>query len=116
MLSLTCLTSGCRQFFGRSDLLLVQINRFFVAKMSNWEAEKQKFLSMSADDKIQYYSAKNIHKIKDIPTWVEYAKEQKSLPDKIPKLSENKIDFSKNALANKISVFKGDITTLEVST
>lgn len=71
---------------------------------------------MTPEHKKQFYSAKNIYKVQDIPTWVEYAKKLDYLPDKIPVLPENKINPAKNSVvANKISVFKGDITTLEVS-
>lgn len=108
----------CRQsvVVKTSNTFVLYLNRFLATKMSNWETEKQKFMSMTPENKKQFYSAKNIYKVQDIPTWVQYAKTQDSLPEKIPMLPENKINSAKNSVvANKISVFKGDITTLEVS-
>ncbi|KAJ8960029.1 hypothetical protein NQ318_009466 [Aromia moschata] len=57
---------------------------------------------------------KHCARLEDVFTWKKYASEKK-LPPKIDMLPANKIDNSKNAnLAEKISIFCGDITTLEV--
>lgn len=117
MLPLSLANFICRQSVVRtSNSFVLCLNRFLVTKMSNWESEKQKFISMTCENKKQFYSAKNIYKVENIPTWIQYAKDQEPLPEKIPMLSETQLDTAKNpVVANKISVFKGDITTLEVS-
>lgn len=82
--------------------------------MANWESEKQTYLSMDMSAKRKNY--KSFIELKNIPTWREYVieKSSKILP-KIDLLPGNSIDSSKNEqLAEKISYFTGDITTLEV--
>ncbi|KAJ8978039.1 hypothetical protein NQ317_013567 [Molorchus minor] len=57
---------------------------------------------------------KHCVRLEDVFTWKKYASDKKLSP-KIEMLPENKIDNSKNQiLAEKISVFCGDITTLEI--
>jgi len=75
----------------------------------SWEEEKQKYLSMhstrESEDWVNW---------KDIKTWKQYA-EEKDLPKAANPLPENSIESSKNnALADKISVFSGDITKLKI--
>ncbi|KAG5886137.1 hypothetical protein JTB14_011383 [Gonioctena quinquepunctata] len=96
-------------------------NQLFVTKckcflsirtMSNWEAEKKKFISMSKEERRKTYT-KSLD-LEKIPTWREYAT-GKVLHPKIDVLPGCKIDSSKNAiLADKISYFCGDITQLEI--
>lgn len=84
--------------------------------MSGWENEKKRFLSMSVDDKRKGYRSSEYFQVDQIPTWPQYAQKIGNLPEKIPMLVNNQINTSQNEeLAKKISVFRGDITTLEVS-
>jgi hypothetical protein len=82
-------------------------------KMSDWQTEKEKFLSMLLDEKRKLYRCTQHTELSDIPTWQEYAK--KKLAPKIPCKTNSPIDNSLNSkLTEKISIFTGDITTLEV--
>ncbi|KAJ8914558.1 hypothetical protein NQ315_010022 [Exocentrus adspersus] len=75
---------------------------------SIWQGRKVNTLSMDAKKEPS-------GKLKDIPTWGQYAAEESSLPAKIDMKLGCEIDDSKNAtLANKISIFCGNITILEV--
>lgn len=79
----------------------------------SWESEKQKYLSMSMDEKRKNYA--DYIKWQDIPSWKTYAKETKLAP-KIDLLAEHTIDNSKNSvLSDKVCILSGDITTLEVN-
>lgn len=83
--------------------------------MSNWEKDKNEFLSMPIESKRKVYKCKSAIVTNQIPTWTEYAESQSPLPDKIPILTSNQIDSSQNTeLAKKISMLRGDITTLEI--
>lgn len=83
--------------------------------MENWQSEKQKYLSM--DLRTRRKINKNYKSLKNIPTWREYIKMKgANISPKRDVLSRNNIDNSKNVmLADKISLFTGDITTLEVT-
>lgn len=84
----------------------------------DWKTKKEKFLSLKAEEKRQFYKCGTGYKtVNDIPTWEEHFRiKQTSLPAKINILGGFEIDSSKNVdLAKKISTFNGDITTLEVS-
>ncbi|KAF5307969.1 hypothetical protein FQR65_LT06536 [Abscondita terminalis] len=82
--------------------------------MASWEFEKKKFLSMPLDEKRTLYKSPKYFQTKDIPTWKQYAAKSK-LAEPIPLINQFKVNPSLNKdLANKISVFLGDITTLEV--
>ncbi|KAB0794466.1 hypothetical protein PPYR_11305 [Photinus pyralis] len=84
-------------------------------KMSSWEKEKKEFLSMPLEAKRKVYKCNKPVLLDDVPTWAEYAEMQSSLPEKIPLLTTNQIDNAQNTqLAKKISMFRGDITTLEI--
>ena len=81
-------------------------------KMSKWQEEKDKFLGMSLENKRELY--KSYTQLKDIPTWQEYAKKE-SLAKKIAAKLDFTMDDSLNeTLREKISLFQGDITKLEV--
>lgn len=82
--------------------------------MESWQNEKQKYITM--DSEARRKSNKNYKSLKDIPTWREYVKAKgANIPPKTNVLPGNNIDNSKNEiLADKLSVFTGDITTLEV--
>lgn len=81
--------------------------------MSNWQEEKEKFLSMDINKKRDL--CKKFVTLDKIPTWKQYASGKTLLP-KTEMNTGLEIDPSKNAaLADKISLFFEDITTLEVS-
>lgn len=82
-------------------------------RMGKWESEKAKYLNMSIEEKRKFY--KRLYDTLDgIPTWKEYATQQ-TLGEAIPLLPSHKIDAKKNEqIAQKVSLFIGDITTLEV--
>lgn len=83
-------------------------------KMSNWEAEKQKYLNLNQEER--HSMLRNYKILSTIPTWTQYFKDKQPLPKKIDILGGFEIDSSKNKdLANKVSIFNGDITSLEVS-
>lgn len=84
--------------------------------MSLWETEKSKFLSMGLEEKRKLYRGSTFYKLEEILTWPQYAEKHSPLPEKIPLLTTNQINVSHNAeLAKKISIFRGDITSLEVN-
>ncbi|XP_056632403.1 macro domain-containing protein CT2219-like [Diorhabda sublineata] len=95
-------------------VLILKYNRCtrISRKMTNWESEKRKYLTMNLEDRRKLY--KTYVKIEDIPTWKQYAGDKKLLP-KIDVLQGCEIDKSKNdLLINKISYYCGDITHLEI--
>lgn len=80
-----------------------------VAKMSNWEKEKEKYLNMKSEEK-----QKNSIRLSEIPTWKRMC-EMEKLPKPVPRMENCPIDANKNEkLAQKISIFEGDITKLAV--
>lgn len=82
--------------------------------MTDWKTEKQKFLNLSREEKRTIL--RNYETIDQINTWAEYFKEKQPLPKKIDILGGFQIDPSKNKeLSKKVSIYRGDITTLEVS-
>ncbi|KAL3269539.1 hypothetical protein HHI36_008605 [Cryptolaemus montrouzieri] len=78
-------------------------------KMGNWEEEKEKYLKMNAEAK-----RKDCVKLQSIPTWKSLSDSIK-LPEPIEMKENCAINISKNEiLAEKISIFEGDITTLGI--
>lgn len=103
----------------KSKTVIKLIFRYSVKRtnhtMANWQQEKEKLLTIDINEKRTYYKSKKYFGLNDVPTWKQYALDKK-LAEPIPILTGNTIDQSKNGiLADKISMFKGDITTLEVS-
>lgn len=77
--------------------------------MSSWEDEKDKYLKLEAEAK-----QKNFIRLEKIPTWKRLC-ESEILPDPIFMKENSALDISKNELlAQKISIFEGDITLLAV--
>ncbi|XP_044755652.1 ADP-ribose glycohydrolase MACROD2-like [Coccinella septempunctata] len=77
--------------------------------MSSWEREKDKYLKMRADEK-----HKNSISLEKIPTW-KHMSESEKLPNPVKKMDNCPIDASLNEkLAEKISIFEGDITKLAI--
>ncbi|XP_053970442.1 macro domain-containing protein CT2219-like [Hylaeus anthracinus] len=79
------------------------------ASMS-FEVEKQKFLTMPMEEKRKYYKG-SITTLDQIPTWVDYWHKNKS---NIGLLTLEKVEKVDNELANKVSMWQGDITSLEI--
>lgn len=82
--------------------------------MADWSSSKQKFLSTPLKEKRKQYKNPNYKTLRDLPTWKEYASKQ-TLAAKIAPLQGCQINATLNAaLAEKVTLFQGDITTLEV--
>lgn len=82
--------------------------------MSTWQNQKDQFLSMTLEEKRKYY--KDFKTLKDIPTWKEYASIDEQKPPAKPMLPNCKINNTLNStLADKVSLFSGSITQLEVN-
>lgn len=82
--------------------------------MADWTSVKQKFLALPLEEKRKQYKNSNYKTLQDLPTWKEYAS-KRTLVEKIPILSGCEINEALNkVLAEKITLFQGDITTLEV--
>ncbi|KAL6266820.1 hypothetical protein P5V15_003650 [Pogonomyrmex californicus] len=77
-------------------------------KMS-FEDEKQKFLNMPPEEKRSFYKG-DVTTLDQIPTWPEYWNKNKS---NITKTVE-KIEKVDEVLAKKVSIWQGDITSLEI--
>ncbi|XP_011692788.1 PREDICTED: O-acetyl-ADP-ribose deacetylase MACROD2-like [Wasmannia auropunctata] len=77
-------------------------------KMS-FEDEKQKFLNMSAEEKRSFYKA-GVTTLDQIPTWSKYWDKNKS---NITKTIE-KVEKVDGTIAKKVSMWQGDITSLEI--
>ncbi|XP_014475894.1 PREDICTED: macro domain-containing protein RSc0334-like [Dinoponera quadriceps] len=78
-------------------------------KMS-FEEEKKKFLNMPPKEKRNFYKGE-VTTLGQVPTWVEYwNKNKSSIAIKSPKKNEE----INEDLAKKISMWQGDITSLEI--
>ncbi|EFN62362.1 MACRO domain-containing protein 2 [Camponotus floridanus] len=75
----------------------------------SFEDEKQKFLNMPLEEKRSYYKS-GVTTVDQIPTWPEYWEKNKF---NIPKTLENTEKVDK-VIAKKISIWQGDITSLEI--
>ncbi|XP_017799339.1 PREDICTED: macro domain-containing protein CT2219-like [Habropoda laboriosa] len=79
------------------------------AKMS-FEVEKQKFLTMPLEEKRKFYKG-SITTLDQLPTWAEYWSKNKT---HIGLLNLEKVEKVDEELAKKISIWQGDITSLEI--
>lgn len=87
-----------------------------------WKIEKTRILQLPIEEKRKLYKASYIT-LNQVEPWYTFAKENKSsLEDKKPnnedltEFRKLKIDPEQNkTLAEKVSIFQGDITKLEVS-
>lgn len=79
------------------------------AKMS-FEVEKQKFLTMQLEEKRKYYKG-TVTTLDEIPTWVDYWNKNKS---NIGVMNLEKVEVVDEDIAKKISIWQGDITSLEI--
>ncbi|XP_044754386.1 ADP-ribose glycohydrolase MACROD1-like [Coccinella septempunctata] len=77
--------------------------------MSSWEEEKDKYLKLLPEAK-----QKNFIRLEKIPTW-KHLCESEILPDPVFMKDNCALDISKNEiLAEKVSIFDGDITLLAI--
>ncbi|XP_046428442.1 macro domain-containing protein CT2219-like isoform X1 [Neodiprion fabricii] len=79
-----------------------------------FEVEKLKFLSMPSEEKRALYrkiANKNVVTLHQIPTWFEYWNSNKSC---MKKSTWEEVGIVEHDLAKKVSLWSGDITSLEV--
>ncbi|XP_076750917.1 macro domain-containing protein PG1779 isoform X1 [Xylocopa sonorina] len=79
------------------------------AKMS-FEVEKQKFLTMPLEEKRKYYKG-TVTTLDLVPTWLEYWNKNKT---NIGVMNLEKVEKVDQEMAKKISIWQGDITSLEI--
>ncbi|KAH0540325.1 macro domain-containing protein CT2219-like isoform X1 [Cotesia glomerata] len=91
--------------------LPVKLGRVFknLSTMS-FETEKEKFLKMSSDEKKKFYKG-NITTLDQVMTWLQYWQKNK---ESIKPIDTKEVEKSSEELANKISMWQGDITSLEI--
>ncbi|XP_035718271.1 macro domain-containing protein CT2219-like isoform X1 [Vespa mandarinia] len=77
----------------------------------SFEDEKQKFLNMPIEEKRNFYKS-NVNTVDGITTWAEYWTKKKY--DSNVKASKEVEKGDAEELASKISIWQGDITTLEI--
>ncbi|KAM4693403.1 ADP-ribose glycohydrolase MACROD2 isoform 2-T2 [Discoglossus pictus] len=77
-------------------------------KKKQWKEEKDRLLKMTTEERSKRKFDKTPVSIKDIPSWMEETK-NKTDSDDTPK-EENQ----KNSLSEKVSLYNGDITLLEI--
>ncbi|XP_043256660.1 macro domain-containing protein CT2219-like isoform X2 [Colletes gigas] len=74
------------------------------------EAEKQKFMTMPLAEKRKYYKG-GVTTLDRVPTWAEYWRKNKT---NIGLLTLEKVEPVDEEIANKVSMWQGDITSLEI--
>ncbi|KAK0173601.1 hypothetical protein PV328_006773 [Microctonus aethiopoides] len=79
----------------------------------SFKDDKEKFLKMTTDEKRKYYHTSNITTLNEVPTWCEYWQKNKERIDKQVNPKESDKTCSDD-LAKKISMWQGDITSLEI--
>ncbi|CAL1266293.1 unnamed protein product [Larinioides sclopetarius] len=81
----------------------------FVLKVMDFLKEKVKYMDMDRDEKRAMYLCKNSYvTLDEIPTWREYSKN-------LNKVDSSPDNYEKDEILNsKVSLFVGDITTLEI--
>lgn len=95
---------------------------FKMSKQAKWETEKAKILSLSLEEKRKLYKSDDYLIADKIDPWSVYfvrnegVKDKKHTEEDLSEFRKIKIDADKNKeLIDKVSIFKGDITKLEVS-
>ncbi|CAG5059879.1 unnamed protein product [Parnassius apollo] len=88
---------------------------------AKWKIEKNRILNLPLEEKRKLYRTSEYITLDDIYTWTKHAKENEHIKTKIRtqddlnELKKIKINPEKNvSLAEKVSIFKGDITKLEI--
>eukprot|EP00090_Calanus_glacialis_P005142 TRINITY_DN13950_c0_g1_i1.p1 TRINITY_DN13950_c0_g1~~TRINITY_DN13950_c0_g1_i1.p1 ORF type:complete len:272 (+),score=60.28 TRINITY_DN13950_c0_g1_i1:69-818(+) len=92
-----------------------------VSTKKTWKVEKERMLSLSLEERRKEYSCGDSYiQLSDVETWKDVGKSEKiDLTDKkFEKISENllkEFEFDSSLdLSNKVSLFVGDITKLEI--
>ncbi|XP_050358176.1 macro domain-containing protein RSc0334-like [Nymphalis io] len=92
-----------------------------MSQQSKWEVEKSRILSLSMEDKRKLYKSDDYIIVDKIDPWSTYVVKNKDIEMKkhthedVTEFRKIKIDSAKNKeLSGKVSIFKGDITKLEV--
>lgn len=98
---------------------------YSIIKMSqqpNWEEEKNRILSLSLEEKRKLYKSNDYIALNQVDPWSIYAVKNSDIQSKqhtvedLNEFKKFKIDSSQNKeLSEKVSIFKGDITKLEVN-
>lgn len=85
-------------------------------RVMSWKTEKEKFLNMPLDKIRTVYRSHECISLPNIPTWANYFENKKAeLAKGVPVHKDFVINTSKNEeVRQKVSIFRGDITTLEV--
>ena len=93
-----------------------------MSKVAKWEEEKAKILLLPIEEKRKLYKASDYLTINQVDSWSLYYSKNEGIKDKkhtnedLTEFRKIKIDPEKNKeLIEKVSIFKGDITKLEVS-
>ena len=91
-----------------SSISIICLTSSVASKMADWKSEKQSYLQMPLELKRDVYQCgKNFNTLEDVQSWNSYAK--------IKRLATSNSRYPKEQTLNeKISVFTGDITTLEI--
>ncbi|XP_028027589.1 uncharacterized protein LOC114241068 [Bombyx mandarina] len=104
--------------------ILAQIRCFSVATMVNstkWEIEKNRILKLSLEEKRKIYKSSDFIDLENVDPWSKYLNKsqgidsKKSTTDDLKEFEKIKINTEKNkSISERISIFKGDITKLEI--
>ncbi|CAH2098840.1 unnamed protein product [Euphydryas editha] len=92
-----------------------------MSQQPKWEDEKNRILSLSLEEKRKLYKSNDYIDVNQVDPWSIYAVKNKDIEAKkhtvedLNEFKKFKIDPAKNKeLSEKVSIFKGDITKLEV--
>lgn len=113
-LSAVCIFRSGRRILNKNSVAGSRARK--MSTSSDWKTAKANYLEMHLEEKRGVYECgSNFKTYNQLPTWEEYYRTKTPLAGRIPILGGYVVDDSKNAeLAKKISVFRGDIVTLEV--
>ncbi|XP_053568639.1 ADP-ribose glycohydrolase MACROD2 [Bombina bombina] len=76
-------------------------------KKKQWKEEKDRLLKMTPEERSKRKLDKTPVSIKEIPSWMDEAKRKTSENDENP-------EQQRSSLSEKVSLYNGDITLLEV--
>ena len=81
---------------------------------ATWEIEKERLEGLDLETRRREYE--NFVSVAEIPTWKQYFKEnEETLTGRVSDDALGKAGLCQAGLAGKVSLFRGDITKLEVS-
>lgn len=103
----------------------IQSRFFSIIKMSSasqWKEEKERILALPTEEKRKLYKSGDYITIDKVDPWIFYVQDNQSLQDKkhtvedLNEFRKIKLNSERNININhKVSIFKGDITKLEVT-